>query len=143
MNEFIEAPSPDDPPNGKPKFVNKHVSLMDHCTVSNEINIFITNALVDVLDFKWKEYAVKFHSIGCLMHFCYMGLLFVYIYEVYIRYNMENKLLMDMILTCGLLYPLFYEIYQVKRYGPKQYFSDFNNFNDAAYVFAGIANLFS
>jgi hypothetical protein len=84
---------------------------MDHCTESSELNLFISNALVHVIDFKWKEYAVKFHSIGCLMHFAYMGLLFVYIYEVYIKFNMKNKLLMDIILCCGLLYPMFYEFY--------------------------------
>lgn len=50
---------------------------------------------------------------------------------------------MDMVLCCGLIYPLLYEFYQLKRYGPRNYFGDFNNFNDAAYVFAGIVNLFS
>ena len=142
VNEYIEQPDPEKPLQ-KQKFVNKHISLMDHCTESPELNLFISNALVHVLDFKWKEYAVKFHSIGCLMHFCYMGLLFVYIYEVYIKYNLEYKLLMDIVLCCGLLYPLFYEFYQLKRYGARVYFTDLNNFNDAAYVFAGITNLFS
>jgi hypothetical protein len=50
---------------------------------------------------------------------------------------------MDIVLCCGLVYPLLYEFYQLKRFGVKAYFSDFNNFNDAAYVFAGIVNLFS
>ena len=81
--------------------------------------------------------------IGCTMHFAYMFLLFVYVDDIYINNNEENKLLMDFCLVAGLLYPLFYEFYQLQRFGAKNYFTDINNFNDTTYVFAGIFNLFS
>ena len=143
VNEYIEFdPTPGAPNKGKNFFFEK-ISLLKKCTESSELDLFVTKSLTDVLDFKWNQYAIKFHLIGCLMHFGYMFLLFVYIYEVYIINDQANKLTMDIVLCCGLLYPLFYEIYQLKRYGARSYFTDFNNFNDAAYVFAGIFNLFS
>lgn len=139
VNEYIE----EDLLDGKNKFFFKSLSLLKKCTESDELDLFVTESLTDVLDFKWNQYAIKFHMIGCLMHFGYMFLLFVYIYEVYIMNSQENKLIMDIVLCCGLVYPLCYEIYQLKRYGAAIYFSDFNNVNDGLYCFAGIFNLFS
>jgi len=49
---------------------------------------------------------------------------------------------MNLVLCAGLLYPLTYEMYQIKRYGYK-YLQDKNNINDQLYVWCGIANLIS
>lgn len=85
--------------------------MLDACCKSPELDVFKSESICDLLDFKWSTYAVRFHMFGCTMHFAYMFLLFVYVSQIYINNNEENKLLFDMILCCGLLYPLFYELY--------------------------------
>lgn len=60
-------------------FTNKHVSFMDECFKSDELELFNSEAIKDILYFKWKTFATKFHMIGCIMHFAYMFLLFNYI----------------------------------------------------------------
>lgn len=52
---------------------------MNKCTESKELNIFTSKTVADVIEFKWKQFAINFHMIGCVMHFAYMFLLFVYI----------------------------------------------------------------
>ena len=123
-------------------FVNKKLSFMDECFQSDELNLFNSEAIVDILNFKWKTFATKFHMIGCVMHFAYMFLLFNYINQIYINYNMENKNFMNVVLCAGLLYPCLYELYQMKR-AKWEYFNDINNINDQLYVWCGLVNLIS
>jgi hypothetical protein len=37
----------------KHKFFNKHISLMNKCVESPELNIFYTESIQDIIDFKW------------------------------------------------------------------------------------------
>ena len=49
---------------------------------------------------------------------------------------------MNVLLASGLMYPLIYEFYQVKRHG-YNYLKDYNNINDQLYVWCGLVNLLS
>jgi hypothetical protein len=82
------------------------------------------------------------------MHFGYMFLLFFYISQVYVGNTVKDfefnlKLILDLVLCGGLIYPMLYEIYQLKRYGWRVYVTDINNLNDQLYVMCGVINLFS
>lgn len=121
---------------------------MQNCCESDELELFNSEAIKNILDFKWQEYARGFHLIGCTMHFGYMFLLFFYISQVYVNnstndYDFNLKLILDLILCGGLVYPMLYEVYQIKRYGFKVYMTDLGNINDQLYVWCGIINLFS
>ena len=92
-------------------FTNKHLSFMDECFRSEELELFNSEAIKDILYFKWKTFATKFHMIGCIMHFAYMFLLFNYIFQIYINFNEHHMNLMNVVLCAGLLYPCLYEMY--------------------------------
>jgi len=49
---------------------------------------------------------------------------------------------MSIMLALGMLYPMIYEIYQIKRHG-YNYLNDKNNINDQLYVLCGLGNLVS
>ena len=53
--------------------------LMERFAECDELAAFKTKGLIDNIEFKWGEYGMQFHLIGCVMHFGYMTLLFIYI----------------------------------------------------------------
>ena len=55
------------------------------------------------------------------MHFMYMTLLFVYIDQVYIFNNYKLSTVFNTVLCVGLIYPMFYELYQISRLGISKY----------------------
>lgn len=63
---------------GKNEFVNMGVSLMDLCENSEDIDVFLSTSIQEVIEFKWRRYARRWHSIGCFFHMFYMGMLFAY-----------------------------------------------------------------
>lgn len=115
---------------------------MEECYNSKELELFNSEAIKDIMHHKWKSFAIKFHMVGCVAHFFYIFMLFNYINQIYINYNIEHADLMNILLASGLMYPLIYEIYQVKRHG-YNYLKDYNNINDQLYVWCGLVNLLS
>lgn len=53
--------------------------MMERFAECDELEVFRTKGITDNVDFKWGEYGKAFHMIGCIGHFGYMTLLFVYI----------------------------------------------------------------
>lgn len=68
-----------DPQKKTATFINPDKYFMDICFKSEELEVFNSEAIKDILYFKWKTFATKFHMMGCVMHFAYMFLLFNYI----------------------------------------------------------------
>jgi len=78
------------------------------------------------------------------MHFMYMTLLFVYIDQIYVNFNLSLQLYFNLGLLVGLIYPMFYEAYQIYRLGITEYISNpVQSLSDQLYVWCGIANVFS
>lgn len=75
LSEYIT----ENPETGEITFVNEDVSLMEMCFNSNELELFKTKTIIQLLEFKWESFAFKIHSIGLIMHFFYMTVLFLYI----------------------------------------------------------------
>lgn len=65
--------------------VNPDVGFMQLLNESPELEIFATETITQLLDFKWREYALTFHKIGCLMQIFYVIMMFVYINSIYIN----------------------------------------------------------
>jgi hypothetical protein len=57
---------------------------MNMCSESEELALFESQAIQDVIDFKWVEFAYNIHMVGCFFHFWYMSILIVYINAIYI-----------------------------------------------------------
>ena len=64
---------------GKKTFKNEGTFLMELWVEAEELEIFSSETVIDLLEFKWAEFGRNFHLFGCVMHFMYMTLLFVYI----------------------------------------------------------------
>ena len=52
---------------------------------SDELMIFATDTIMQLIQFKWDEYAYTFHKIGCVMQIFYIVMMFIYINQVYIK----------------------------------------------------------
>jgi hypothetical protein len=65
--------------------MNEEESLMLMCSNSDELDLFCSNAICDVINFKWDEFALKIHMVGCFFHFFYMTILIIYINAIYIK----------------------------------------------------------
>lgn len=54
-------------------------SIMDAVANSEEVDLFETDAVMDMIDFKWDRYASKIHLIGMIIHIIYMVYLNAYV----------------------------------------------------------------
>jgi uncharacterized Rmd1/YagE family protein len=59
--------------------------LVEALANSDELSVFETDVVRDIIDFKWKEFANSVHYTGFLAHFSYVLLLSYYINETYLR----------------------------------------------------------
>ena len=51
---------------------------------SDEIKLFTTDAVIDLIDFRWKQFAFKFHSFKVSVHFAYIIYLYFYVKWIFI-----------------------------------------------------------
>ena len=81
--------------------------------------------------------------MGIVMHLLYTMILVIYVIEFYIP-NVEgtDKEWGSILLILGILYPLYYEIFQLWKYGIVDYFSSLQNYSDIVYIWGSVANFF-
>lgn len=53
--------------------------LMDALSASDELELFKTPIVRDLISFKWKQYAGRIHTFGSLLHAAYAIVLFAYV----------------------------------------------------------------
>jgi len=63
---------------------NDDINILEQCAESDEIEMFNSVPLQDLIEFKWSKFAWQLHFFGCCIHFIYIFLLFSYSYLVYI-----------------------------------------------------------
>ena len=51
----------------------------------DELEIFDSKPLQDLIDFKWDAYAYKIHYVGVFMHIFYVLMIAIYIYTTYLH----------------------------------------------------------
>lgn len=54
-------------------------SLMDAIANSNELAIYETDSVRDMIDYKWKTFAKRMHLFGGFVHLVYVLVLIAYI----------------------------------------------------------------
>lgn len=52
---------------------------MEAIVNTEELDIFETTALIDMADYKWGAFALKAHSFGSFIHFCYIVTICLYV----------------------------------------------------------------
>ena len=113
-----------------------------------ELDVFNTEAMTDLIDFKWESYGMRSHLVGCMVHLAQLGILVFYIDFIYINNylcetNADNELVCKdnpyaIILLGGILYPFVYECVQLWRQGFWPYFTSVKNWGDVLYIFGSI-----
>lgn len=53
--------------------------LMDALAESDELEIFSTDLVHEIIDFKWQQFAGRIHTVGAFMHFTFAIILQAYI----------------------------------------------------------------
>ena len=80
--------------------------------------------------------------MGLTMHFVYTFILTIYVNEVYLIYDNQNQIIYTIMLSVGLVYPMYYESKQLRIIGSANYLTDINNYMDMLYIWGSIANVF-
>jgi len=125
---------------------NEDVSIMSLAADSEEIEIFTTASLNNLIEFKWVSYGKRHHLLGCLMHFIYTFVFILYVSQACLYddedENKTTQKIYAILLLVGILYPAAYDCTQLIRGGIAEYVSDPVNFADLTYIWGSIANSF-
>jgi hypothetical protein len=73
------------PLTGQKKFANAGVSFLGLCADVDELDLFKTMELDEMITFKWETFARSFMLIGCFFHFCYLTIMIIYVNAIYIN----------------------------------------------------------
>lgn len=93
--------------NGRKHYLNADVNLMGLLNGTDELDIFDTIAVQELIAFKWDSYALTHHLVGCFFHFFYLAILIIYINIIYIKDigTPSEKVIYVILLAIGTLYP--------------------------------------
>ena len=59
--------------------------LIGAISESEELRIFETDLIREVIDFKWDAFAAKQHRFGACIHLCYLIILIMYINDTFLE----------------------------------------------------------
>jgi hypothetical protein len=63
---------------------------MDAIAGSDELSIFHTDLIIDMIDYKWETYALPKHRIGAIFHGFYTVLLWYYVADVFLADKIKD-----------------------------------------------------
>ena len=63
-----------------------HDSLMEACGETEELEMFECKVLRDYIEFKWQQYAGKFHYLGAIIHLSYL-MMFIFYVSSFLQQN--------------------------------------------------------
>ena len=75
---------------GKTQIMNEDVNLMSLAEETEEMSIFDTDAINDIIEYRWDSYAFKFHMIGLFMNMFYIFSFILYVKEGYLEASSEH-----------------------------------------------------
>lgn len=131
---------------GKKVIMNKEISFLDMCTDTSELDMFGSQALEEIIEFKWTTYGFKFHLLGSVIHMFQISILIFYVNFIYIQASLEINPDGSIkggnpyaaILLGGIVYPFCYESTQMVKSGPIDYITTPGNYFDILYIFGSI-----
>ena len=96
-----------------------------------------------LIRYKWDCYGRKHHFLGCVMHLFNTLVIIIYVSLSYLREpDPAETNIIPILLAVGVAYPAFYEIFQVSKVGPKNYFVSFWNYADIVNIFLSLTNIY-
>jgi hypothetical protein len=75
---------------------------------SDELDIFHTPPLMQIIEFKWNLFGRKHHMFGFFFHFFYVGVFIIYVKEAYMEDHEKNTGFV-VALCIGVIYPALYD----------------------------------
>lgn len=118
-------------------------TLISSLCDTEDLEMFECKALDDLLQYKWIMYAFKLHLFGLITHLAYVLVFSYYVLSSFVyRVHDHDRTLAAIMIAC-LLYPLAYDMTQLKKQGLTLYFSDFWNFFDQFHIWFGFGNVYT
>lgn len=127
--------------------------LMGAISESDELEIYKTDLIQDMVEYKWDKFAGAQHRFGAGIHLCYQFVLIFYVNDTFLvnKRKMDEKGIttngpesnvnyMYAIFVC-LLYPLFYDGTQAYKQG-LEYLRDPWNYIDLSHFLLGFLNIY-
>lgn len=115
--------------------------LMDMFGDSEQLKIFETKVIKDLIFFKWSRYAKIIHYMAGFVHLIYGITFCVYTSEIYLENEYQNKAawlwLMSICISCAFVYD-FTQFYQ----SGTDYFLDKWNYVDQLHIWVGYLNVY-
>ena len=135
---------------GEKNFVNDDYSFLKECAEGDELEMFESQSIQDMIEFKWSQFGQSHHLMFCIMHFLQLGILMFYI--VFVYYN--NKLAHEdgsdttanpyaWIMLAGIVVPVCYESIQMIKIGFIEYITVPANYINLTYIICSIAMSFT
>ena len=113
---------------------------MDLLSQTDELVVFNTISIQDIIEYKWMQYGRKHHFLGMAMHLFYTFMIMIYVKQAYIQEtNLQRTY--TILLAMGVIYPGMYEFVQMNKIGTTAYFSDLGNYSDCLYNWGSIMNV--
>lgn len=97
-----------DPKTGEPKqILNEEVNMMGLLKDSDELEMFDSKSIIELIEFKWTAYCFEHHAIGCILHMFYLAILIIYVNIIYIKNTGTDseKAIYVILLAIGIAYP--------------------------------------
>ena len=85
--------------------------LIDAISKSEEMDIFVTDLVIDLIEFRWHRFARNVHLFGFYCHVSYIFCLFVFVGNTYgdiSFYGLPKKVILGVMFLL-LIYPLKYD----------------------------------
>jgi hypothetical protein len=96
---------------------NEDTNLMGLLNASEELDIFGTKSVLELIQFKWEEYAMRHHMVGMILHFFYLAVFVIYVNIIYIKNTGTDaqKRSYVILLAIGCVYPQVYNIVRISK----------------------------
>lgn len=121
---------------------NDEFNLLELCAASDELDMFESLSLQELIRFKYEKFAFKFHLFGCVIHFLYIIILMLYASEIYLA-DLDDigdkSSNMSLVLLIFLAYPFVYECIQMIGIGVIEYVTDIGNWVDLLFIISSVA----
>lgn len=118
-------------------------SLINAIAESEELEIFKTELVRDLIDARWFKFAKQVYMIGICFHLIYVITISMYIRVTYMGAKISEIPSQGFLIAVGicLIFPTIYDGAQLWKRG-RMYFKDFWNYVDIFHIFGGYFNIY-
>jgi hypothetical protein len=116
-------------------------NLMDLFGETNQIEVFQTKVVQDLIQFKWFSYGKMVHQIAALVHMTYVMTFLFYLDKMYLKRIEGIHLLPIIIMVICNSFAFLYDSRQLIKQR-SLYFWDVWNYYDQLYIWSGFLNLY-